>query len=110
MMSVPYRIVNNYLIFDIPEGDGTLVGFELDDFINDILELYSENIKAVGLNLSKKNYLNSTGLGELIKVKDTLLDEQIKLVLIAVGARIKSLLDMVGVEEFFNIFDREEDL
>ncbi len=109
-MSVPYRIVNNNLIFDIPEGDGTLVGFELDDFINDIMELYSENIKVVGLNLSKKNYLNSTGLGELIKVKDTLLDEEIKLVLIAVGARIKSLLDMVGVEEFFNIFDREEDL
>lgn len=109
-MSVPYRIVNNNLIFDIPEGDGTLVGFELDDFINDILELYSENIKTVGLNLSKKNYLNSTGLGELIKVKDTLLDEEIKLVLISVGARIKSLLDMVGVEEFFNIADREEDL
>lgn len=109
-MSVSYRIVNNNLIFDIPEGGGTLVGFELDDFLNDILELYSENIKTVGLNLSKKNYLNSTGLGELIKVKDTLLDEGIKLVLISVGARIKSLLDMVGVEEFFNLIEREEDL
>lgn len=109
-MSVPYRIVDNKLIFDIQEGDGSLVGFELDDFINNIKQLYSDNIKVVGLNLSKKNYLNSTGLGELIKVKDTLLDEDIKLVLISVGARIKSLLDMVGVEEFFNIYDREEDL
>lgn len=111
-MALIHRNYKDILIVEIGDSDGKLVAEEMDDFIDEVLSLYKGRGKGkeIALDMSKKSYLNSSGLGDLIKVKDRFMDDGITLVLIKPTARVYSLLEMVGVVQFFKIIEREEDL
>ena len=109
-MDIMHRYLKDVLIVGIPENEGRLINDDLDDFIKELLKLYNGKRKEVALDLSKKTYLNSTGLGELIKVKDRLMDGNVGLALINPTPRVQSLLDMVGVNQFFHIIGSEDEL
>ena len=109
-MDIEFRTVHNTLVVDIPDCEGKLVPNELDDFISQLYKKLEDSINEVAINMKLKSYLNSSGLGELIKVKDNLMDKSINLVLISPTARVESLINMVGIDQFFNIVASEDEL
>jgi len=98
------------MVVDIAPGDGDFVEEDLDEFIKEIKSLNNGKAKKVALNMKNKKFLNSSGLGEMIKVKDILLDDGMELILIALAPRIESLIDMVGLNNFFTIVSTEKDI
>jgi anti-anti-sigma factor len=112
LMSIPYHTYKNTVVFEIPEGEGPLVEYdEVSELVDEILAAISrESCDSVAFNMSKKNYLNSSGLGEMVQVKDRLMDHDISLTLISLQERVRSLLSMVGMLDFFSIIDSEEQL
>ncbi len=109
-MNIDHHFTNDILVISIPDGNGRLISSDIDVFINNIFKLSKTDAGRIALNMSKKSFLNSSGLGELIKVKDRLLDKNIELVLIKPSERVKSLINMVGVDQFFKIIDSEDKL
>jgi anti-anti-sigma factor len=109
-MAMEHRFVKNILVVEIAGSDGTLVQQGVDEVISEILGLYDGKAREIALDLTRKTYLNSSGLGDLIKVKDRLSDEGVGLVLINPTPRVTSLLEMVGVIQFFKIIPGIEDL
>lgn len=109
-MDIKYHFNNDILVIDVRGGEGMVAAGDIDEFINQILSMSSPGSRFIALNMSEKTFLNSSGLGELIKIKDRLLDRGIELVLINPGSRVQSLLDMVGVDQFFKIVNSEDDL
>ncbi len=110
-MDLSYRYKNEALIIDItnPEG-GFVADGDVDGFVGSVKELITPQVKMVALDMSKKIYLNSTGLGELIKFKDILMDSSIGLTLIKPGDKVESLINMVGIDRFFTILSNEDEL
>ena len=98
------------LVVEICGDDGALVPTEMEDFLQDVVDLKKGSEDKVAFNFSEKRYLSSSGLGDLIMAKDFLLDQEIELILIGLSDNISSLLNMVGVEDFFTIISTEEQL
>ena len=109
-MNIEHRFINDVLVIDLREGEGRLSDGDIDDFIGGILGMEGLEKGTVALNLSMKAYLNSSGLSDLIKVKDRLMDRGVEIVLISPTSRVMSLLDMAGVGSFFNIIGSENQL
>jgi anti-anti-sigma factor len=110
-MDSPYHYhKNKTLVVSITEKEGSLVRGELDDFQREIEDLNRSGNRIIALDMTKKRYLNSSGLGDLIRLKDSLVDRNIDLVLIGVTKNVMSLLEMVGVGDFFTIVNSENDL
>ncbi|MBN1533879.1 MAG: STAS domain-containing protein [Spirochaetes bacterium] len=109
-MGLEHRFVKDILVVNIAGSDGTLAPQGVDEVISEILGLYNGKRKEIALDLTQKTYLNSSGLGDLIKVKDRFSDEGVELVLINPTPRVTSLLEMVGVIQFFKIIPGVEDL
>ncbi len=109
-MDVKHRHHNEVLIIDIPERKEGNLCEDIDSLIAGLFEIIDKSMTKVALDISKKEYLNSNGLSELIKIKDLLLDKGIELFLIGVSKRVMSILELVGVENFFNIVNNEDEL
>ena len=109
-MEIIHRYHNKILIVEIDSFDGKLVSEDIDEFLVELLKIYNGETKEIAFEMIKKTYLNSSGLGDLIKVKDKLMDSGVGLVLINPTNRVVSLLEMVGVDQFFNIVESEDEL
>jgi len=98
------------LVVVMPEKAGRLAETDLDMFIDDIRGMITPSITTVALELSGQEYMNSTGLGELVKLKDSLIDRNIEMALINCTPRVASLLDMAGVDRFVTTVRSEDEL
>jgi anti-anti-sigma factor len=109
-MNVDFHLKNGVPVINIEGGEGRLTNEDVNDFVLQIISATRPSNKTIAINMSSHSFLNSTGLGELIHFKDSLLDRNIKLVLINPSSRVKSLLSMAGVDRFFTIFNSEDEL
>jgi len=109
-MSLSHRFFNNILVIDLEGADGPLIEGDVEKFIDSAVALVDTAKNVIGLDMAKKKYLNSWGLGQLIKVKDFLSDRGIELYLINLTQRVSALLSMVGVEEFFKVVSSENEI
>ena len=109
-MEMPFRFKNNVLIVEIAGKSTGNISGDTDDFIEEIISLHNKESSRVAFDLSQKGFLNSSGLGELVRVKDALSDVGVSVVLIKPGERIMSLLDVMGLNDFFEIVDSDKDI
>lgn len=109
-MNIRHRFKNNIPVLIIPPEDPRLVKDDIDDFISSALSINRSGSEIIAFDMSQKPYLNSSGLSDLIKSKDVFLDSGIDLVLISPSQKILSLLEMVGLDDFFTIVNSEDDL
>ncbi len=107
-MRFTHHITNDVLIVTI-ESAGGVIDEDVDSLLEEIIAL-SPKKNIIAIDLSGKEFLNSTGLGQLIKIKDVLVDRNIQLLILNPSKRVKSLIDMVGVHRFFNFVDSEDEL
>ncbi len=68
----------------------------------------SEDVGHVLVDLEKINYIDSTGIGELVGYLVRFQDQKRKLILIRPNERILRLLEVANVAELFPIYDDAE--
>jgi anti-anti-sigma factor len=111
-MKLDYHEKNSALVVDIPDSNGSLIDDEdIIPYIEDIYAVYDQGTySSIALNMSKKTYLNSSGLSNLVQIKDYLVDKNIAMSIIDLKPKVESLLSMVGMLEFFTVHRSEDSL
>jgi len=103
-MKTSTRQVNGITIVDcsgrITLGEGSVV---LKDAIRDLL---SKGQKRILLNLGDVNYIDSSGIGELVSAYTTITNQGGHLKLLSLTHRVKDLLQ---ITKLYTVFDVHED-
>jgi len=90
--------------------EGKLSGIESKGQIQEkIRELMGKKIVKIVLDLSKVNWIDSTGLGELIASLSSIKKQEGNMVLSNMQAPVQSLLKMTNLTQIFDTFDTVED-
>lgn len=74
-----------------------------------IVSTIGEGIKFIVMNLSKVEYLDSTGLGVLIGALKHLREKQGNLIIVSPSMRIMRIFEITGLYKIFSIYQTEEE-
>ncbi len=75
----------------------------------DIVQLAERGVKHIIIDLSKVEYLDSTGLGVLIGGLKRLREAGGNLALVGPGMRIQRIFEITGLNKIFDIYATEEE-
>jgi anti-sigma B factor antagonist len=107
-MQIEERVVNNDVTVLDLKGKMTLG--EGDELLKDkINSLLQQNRKNIVLNLEAVPYIDSAGLGEIVRTYTTVSRQQGKLKLVNLTKRITDLLSITKLLTVFETFDSEQD-
>ena len=105
-MNIHTRTVGDVHILDISGkiilGRGTMV---VRTTIKDLLH---NGVKQIVLNLAEVNYIDSSGVGELVSSFATVAKEGEQLKLLNLTTRVKEILAITRLLTVFEIFDNEQ--
>jgi anti-sigma B factor antagonist len=106
-MQIEERIVDDVTILDL-KGKMTLG--EGDELLKDkVNSLVSQGHKKIVLNLEDVPYIDSAGLGEIVRTYTTVSRQQGKLKLLNVSKRVYDLLVITKLLTIFDSYETEED-
>lgn len=75
----------------------------------DLVQLTEQGVKRVIINLSKVEYLDSTGLGVLIGGLKRMREAGGNLALVGPGMRIQRIFEITGLNKIFDIYPTSEE-
>jgi anti-sigma B factor antagonist len=105
-MKIEMRTVRDVRILDcsgkITLGEGTMT---VRNTVRDILK---DNGKKIILNLANVNYIDSSGIGELVSTYTTVTNAGGQLKLLNLTKKINELLQITKLLTVFQVFDSEE--
>src|SRR5688572_4138756 len=87
----------------LAELSGAIDGNTVPSFQQMLEEIKSKGVRRLVLDMSKIKYVNSTGLGSLVKYADTFKSSGGGMALIKVPAKVKIVIEMLGLNAFFDI-------
>lgn len=101
------------VILDItrdPAGTIVSLGGEIDlhetpDFHSALVDLCGEGTPKLILVLSQVQYIDSSGVGTLVEIYRRLKRENRKLILVAPAERVRSVLEITRLDQYFTIVD-----
>ncbi len=106
MMKIETRTVGDVQILDcsgkITLGEGTMT---VRNTVRDILK---NNGKKIILNLADVNYIDSSGIGELVSTYSTVANSGGQLKLLNLTKKIQELLAITKLLTVFQVFDNEQ--
>jgi anti-sigma B factor antagonist len=106
-MQIEERIVDDVTILDL-KGKMTLG--EGDELLKDkVNSLVNQGHKKIVLNLEDVPYIDSAGLGEIVRTYTTVSRQQGKLKLLNVSKRVYDLLVITKLLTNFDSYESEED-
>ena len=106
-MQIEERVVNNVTILDLK---GKITLGEGDEALKDkINSLILQNHKRILLNLADVPYIDSAGLGEIVRTYTTVSRQGGSLKLLSLTKRITDLLSITKLLTVFETFDNEAD-
>jgi anti-sigma B factor antagonist len=106
-MQIEERVVNNVTVLDL-RGKMTLG--EGDELLKDkINSLLQQDRKQIVLNLEGVPYIDSAGLGEIVRTYTTVSRQGGKLKLVNLTKRITDLLSITKLLTVFETFESEQD-
>ena len=106
-MQIEERIVDDVTILDL-KGKMTLG--EGDELLKDkVNSLVNQGHKKIVLNLEDVPYIDSAGLGEIVRTYTTVSRQQGKLKLLNVSKRVYDLLVITKLLTIFDSYESEED-
>jgi anti-sigma B factor antagonist len=104
-MKIEIRTVGDVRILDcsgkITLGEGTMA---VRNTVRDILK---DNGKKIILNLANVNYIDSSGIGELVSTYTTVTNNGGQLKLLSLTKKIQELLAITKLLTVFQVFDSE---
>lgn len=93
----------------LAEVSGAVDSATLEDFEAAIDEIRKGGARRIVLDFSKLRFVNSTGLGFLVKVNDALREDGGGVALIRVPAKVRLVIEMLGLDTYFSMRDTEDD-
>jgi anti-sigma B factor antagonist len=106
-MHIEERVVGNVMVLDLK---GKLTLGEGDELLKDkINSLVQQERKAILLNLEGVPYIDSAGLGEIVRTYTTVSRQGGKLKLVHLTKRIQDLLSITKLLTVFETFDSEQE-
>ncbi|MFN8062002.1 MAG: STAS domain-containing protein [Vicinamibacterales bacterium] len=106
-MHIDERVVGDVTILDLK---GKMVLGEGDQILKDkVSSLLSQGHKKLLLNLADVPYIDSAGLGEVVRTYTTVSRQGGKLKLLNLTKRIQDLLSITKLLTVFETFDSEQD-
>src|SRR6187549_1478416 len=106
-MQIEERVVNNVTILDLK---GKITLGEGDEALKDkINSLIQQDRKRILLNLAEVPYIDSAGLGEIVRTYTTVSRQQGHLKLLSLTKRITDLLAITKLLTVFETYDSEAD-
>jgi anti-sigma B factor antagonist len=104
-LSIASREVDGVTVLDlsgrITLGEGSV---QLRDAIRDLI---GKGQKSILLNLSEVNYIDSSGLGELVSAFTTARNQSAALKLLGLSKKVNDLLQLTKLYTVFDIYDDE---
>jgi anti-sigma B factor antagonist len=105
-MNIRTRTVGEVTILDI---DGRIVlGKETMAVRNSIKALLHSGVKKIVLNLFEVNYIDSSGVGELVSSSTAVAKEGGVLKLLNLTAKVREILAITRLLTVFQVFDDEQ--
>ena len=105
-MKIETRAVGDVKILDcsgrITLGEGTMV------VRNAVRELLQANEKKIILNLADVNYIDSSGIGELVSTYTTVTNNEGQLKLVGLTKKIEALLAITKLLTVFQVYEEEQ--
>jgi anti-sigma B factor antagonist len=105
-MKIETRTVGDITVLDcsgkITLGEGTMA---VRNTVRDILK---KNGKKIILNLADVNYIDSSGIGELVSTYTTVTNSGGQLKLLSLTKKIQELLAITKLLTVFQVFDNEQ--
>jgi anti-sigma B factor antagonist len=106
MMKIETRTIGDVRILDcsgkITLGEGTMA---IRNTVRDILK---NNGKKIILNLAEVNYIDSSGIGELVSTYSTVANSGGQFKLLNLTKKIQELLAITKLLTVFQVFDNEQ--
>jgi anti-sigma B factor antagonist len=105
-MNIHTRLVGDAHVLDI---DGKIVlGKETMAVRNTIKDLLHNGVKKIVINLAEVNYIDSSGVGELVSSFTTVAKEGGQLKLLNLTAKVREILAITRLLTVFQVFDDEQ--
>lgn len=105
-MKIESRTIGEVHVLDcsgkITLGDGTMV------VRNAVLDILNSGGKKIALNLADVNYIDSSGVGELVSSYTTVANRGGQLILVHLTKRIQELLTITKLLTVFQVYDDEQ--
>ena len=105
-MKIETRTMGDIKILDcsgrITLGEGTMV------VRNTVRELLNSNNKKIILNLAEVNYIDSSGIGELVSTYTTVTSNGGQLKLLGLTKKIQELLAITKLLTVFQVYEEEQ--
>jgi anti-sigma B factor antagonist len=105
-MKIETRTVGDVRILDcsgkITLGEGTMA------VRNSVRDILKNNGKKIILNLAEVNYIDSSGIGELVSTYSTVANSGGQLKLLHLTKKIQELLAITKLLTVFQVFDNEQ--
>ncbi len=105
-MKIDTRTVGDVHILDcsgkITLGEGTMA------IRNAVREVLKNGGKKIVLNLSEVNYIDSSGIGELVSTYTTVTNQSGQLKLLNLTKKIQELLQITKLLTVFSVYDNEQ--
>ena len=105
-MEITKRIVNGILILDcsgkITLGEGTMT------VRNTVRDIIADDGRNIILNLANVNYIDSSGIGELVSTYTTVTNAGGQLKLLNLTKKIHELLQITKLLTVFQVFEDEQ--
>ena len=118
-MPVLVRISDNVRIVEpagaLTVGPGSLAkpldlrGERVADLDDTLDALMKQGHTSILLNLHRVNFIDSAGLGELITWKNSAVERSVDLKLLRPTERVRRLLDLTRLTQFFEVYYDEEE-
>ncbi|MEW6364406.1 MAG: STAS domain-containing protein [Acidobacteriota bacterium] len=106
-MKIGTRKVGEVVILDL-EGK-ILIGDGCQELRDAVCKALDEGHNKILLNLVGVPYMDSTGLGEVIRNYKTVMDKGGKLKLLSLTSRMKDLMSMTKLLTVFEVFEVEQE-
>ena len=88
---------------------GAIDGTTVRQFEDKLIGFFNQGVKNLVLIFSDVKYINSTGMGLLVKLADKFQEGGGDIKLVGVPEKVIALFDMLGLLSLFKIYDTEED-
>ncbi len=94
---------------EFAELGGAIDASTVHIFQNKLEDARKRGVTKLIMDISKVKYVNSTGLGSLVKYADTFKAGGGGVVLLRVPAKVKIVIEMLGLHEFFEMCNTEQE-
>lgn len=96
-------------VVQIIEPEGILDGTKTADFQQQIDQSIDSGVDTILVDFSNVTFMDSSGLGALVKAFKTLQAADIRLFLCSINEQIKMLFELTSMDDYFTILsDRQE--